>query len=616
MVSKKLLLIFAIFVSCAGGSYFIFKPNPVSQAELALERLKVGNYAGAEEALRTLSEHPSPYPIALYQGYLELARGRHLESDLYLRSLLEAPPKKFKQGVALEVLLARATNAFFEKRDLDFYPLVHSARELSAHNRFVFFFTGLGDYLRADYSEALRSWNAFAATEASEGSGWMTPVFEKFFPLTWRQLHMAHCLTEEGNLLLSREILEKESHQMDNEELTSLATLFLGLTYLKETEHIPLDERGSYYKLARFYFERSGTEERFERERELIAPHVKKEAETLLLTSLDPEKQKWGFDFVHTLHEWKADQAVESLATGLAQKLLQERESVDPVLCQAIRQEFLGSPFHQLVTQKLLDAMAYDLKRGETQDLYELWAMVELLTPNPRALTKQIASLTSQEIFRTVKRDTTALEHTRRYIAFWEKLGRSTQEREMLARELLGQAKLFWQQEHQERKGEQLMALALKMSRHRSAMEAEISSFLTTLYNRAEHSNLIGRLMCIFDAMDRFQINKQELANPSKLANHLADAEYLYHAHNYALCKAQAQWVLKLHPEHEQAQRLVGLSSFHLGEYTNAVCSLQKLNAPDEDSHKALMLSQAFASQEQEKHLAQIDNTDSFDEDE
>jgi len=122
--------------------------------------------------------------------------------------------------------------------------------------------------------------------------------------------------------------------------------------------------------------------------------------------------------------------------------------------------------------------------------------------------------------------------------------------------------------------------------------------------------------MQIFDAMDHFQINKQELATPGKLANHLADAEYLYHAHNYSLCKAHGMWVLKLDPENECAQRLVGLSSFHLGEYSRALCALKKLDNPDEDARKALMLSQVFASQEQEKHLCQIDNIDSFDEDE
>ncbi len=612
---KRVILILTVFVVCAASSYFIFKPNTKSQTELALAHLKDNNYPAAEGALRPLTAQPMAYPLAIYKGYLEQVRGRYLESSLYFHTLLKDPPKNLKEAAMTEVLLAQAANLYFEQRDQEIASLIYAAHSLAPHNPFVFFFEGLQNYLRAEYGDALKAWNAFDPVETSEGTGWMKAVVEKLFPLSWRQLHIAHCLTEEGDVLTGREILEKESHQMGSQDLTQLATLFLGLTYLKEAEHIPLDQRGTYYKLARFYFERSGTKEQFQRERGLITPHVLREAEGLLLTDLDEEMQKWGFDFVHTLIDWKADRAIESLASKLSHQMLRQKSREDALLCQAIKQEFLGSPFHTLLTQKLIDAMADGLKQGDTDDLYAIWSMVERISPTPKLLTKEIASLTSEEIFRTVKRDTQTLVNTRRYLAFWEKLGRSSSERDLLAKELFKHAQLFWQQENQEKKGGRLMDIALKLCENKSGMETQIGYFLTQLYTRAEDSNLIGRLMLIFDAMDHFKINKQELATPSKLANHLADSEYLYHAHHYALAKAHALWVLKLDPENETAQRLVGLSSFHLGEYNSALCSLKKLGNPDEDARKALMLAQVFASQEQEKHLAQIDNIDSFEED-
>lgn len=615
-MTKRAILILTLFVGCAAGSYFLFKPNPKSHTDLALSNLKENDFTAAEEALRTLSTQAAPYPLALYKGYLEQARGRYLESDLYFDSLIKDVAKKGGDETAIETLLARAANAFFQRRDAEIYPLVESARVIDPHNPYVFFFSGLGNYFRAEYKEALRAWNAFVPSGEEPGSGWMGVMVEKMFPLSWRQLHIAHCLTEEGDLLSGREILEKESHQLENQELTQLATLFLGLTYLKEARHIPLDQRGSYYKLARFYFERSGTAETFERERKLITHDVEKEAQALILADLDEEKQKWGFDFVHTLLDWKADKSIEATAEMLAEKLLRQKGSDEIALCRMIRQEFLGTSFHVRLTQKLLDAMAFGLKRGETDELYDIWAMIETLSPSPKLLAKQIASLTFDEIFRTIKQDTKNLANTRRYLEFWEKLGRSSQEREQLARDLMMQAKLFWQQENQEKKGERLMDLALSLCANKPQMENQIAAYLTSLYTMAEESNLINRMMLIFDAMDHFQINKQELATPGKVANHLADAEYLYHAHNYALCKAHALWILKLDSENERAQRLVGLSSFYLGEYSRAVCALKKLENPDEDARKALMLSQAFASQEQEKHLCQIDSTDTFGEDE
>ncbi len=613
-MTKRVILILSLFVGCTAGSYMLFKPKPNSQTGLALSHLKENNFTAADKALRVLSTQSTDYPLALYKGYIEQARGRYLESKLYFHALLKDPPKKLSEEATVEILLAQAANAFFEQRDPELFPLIETARNLAPHNPFVFFFTGLRNYFSADYKEALKSWSAFDPAESTDGSGWMASMIDMLFPTSWRQLHIAHCLTEEGDLLSGREILERESHQLDNQELSNLATLFLGLTYLKEAHHIPLDQRGSYYKLARFYFERSGTMEAYDRERKLITHNVEKEARNLILTDLDSEKLKWGFDFVHTLLDWKADHAIESIAVELADKMLQQRGAEEVTLCQQIRQEFLGSPFHARVTQKLLDTMTLSLRQGATEELYDVWAMIETLSPSPKLLTKEIASLTSEEIFRTINRDGKTLAHTRRYITFWEKLGRSGQEREQLARDLMTHAKLFWQQENQEKKGERLMELALKLCVNKTQMEGQIASYLTSLYTMAEESNLMGRLMQIFDAMDRFQINKQELANPSKLANHLADAEYLYDAHNYSLCKAHALWVLKLDPESERAQRLIGLSSFNLGEYNRALCALKQLENPDEDARKALMLSQVFAPQEQEKHLCQIDNIDNFEE--
>lgn len=614
-LSKKLTLTVLLSVFCAISMYLLLKPKPRSQADVALAYLTEGKFSMAEEAIRSLPA-TSSFPQGVYKGYMELVRGNFLESSLFFSAMISQSPGQLKEAARLEILLAQAANCYFEGRDQEFSSHVERARIAAPYNSYVIFFEGLSRYIRGEYPEALKAWQACdPAFPFLQGTtGWMGPILEKEFPQAWKQLHVAHCLIEEGDLLLGREILEKENRLLENQEMGSLATLLLGISYLKEAEHIPLEQRGSYYKLARFYFERSGTKDQFQRERQLITCRLQKAAERLILSDLDEEKQKWGFDFVHTLMEWKADPVIDSLAEQLAQKILSRREENDVKLCFSIRQEFLGSPFHVLLTQKLIEAMAQRIKQGETEELCEIWAKVETLSPNPTPFAKKIALLASEEIFAAIKRDNKNLTHTRRYLTFWQGLGRSAQEKDRLAQDLLLHAKFLWQQENQEKKGERLMELALKLCESKGAFEREISRFLTDLYSQAENSNMIGRLMMIFDTMDRFHINKQALATPGKLANHLADAEYLYQVQNYILAKAHAMWVLKLDPDNERAQRLVGLSSFHLGEYSRALCYLKKLSQPDQDARRALMLSQVFSSQEQDKHLAQIDNFDAKDE--
>ena len=157
------------------------------------------------------------------------------------------------------------------------------------------------------------------------------------------------------------------------------------------------------------------------------------------------------------------------------------------------------------------------------------------------------------------------------------------------------------------------MEIALSVSENSSYIEKEIASFLMQLYTMAENSNMIRRLTLIHDAMTHFDITRQDPISKAAIANHLADAAYLYQARNYPSARSHASWVLKLDPQNDSARRLAGLCSFHLGEYARALCHLKDLKSFDEDASKALMISQVFAAQQSE-HLCQSDIMDTLDE--
>lgn len=592
----KPILILSLFVLCSVGSYHFFKPNPSAQIDLTLRYIKEKQFAAADEAIRSIPS--KSYPVFLYKGYLEQARGRFIDSNRYLHHHVKN---------SLEAKLALATNAFFENRHADFLNLVEKAK--SHPSIYLSFYEGLAHYIQGEYKEALNEWASYNSASFLQESPWTEAMIEQFFPESWLQIHMAHCLTEEGDILKSREILENEGRKGENANIKPLTTLLLGLTYLREAQHIPLDLRGSYYTLAHFYFEQSGNSALYACERDLLIPIIKQEAEGLIVSNVDKEKLKWGFNFLHILLDWKGDQEIQSIARLLASEMLDQNISDSITLCSLVREEFLGTSFQALLTQNLLDLMQQDLKRGHVEGLEHIWSMVEILSPSPGQMAKLVAGITTEQLFHTIQKDGNTLTNTKRYINFLENLGQNQQERESLARDLFSHAQLFWQQEGREEKGECLTDLALQLAVNKNMMGQQVESFLTKLYKRAESSNLIERLIKIFDAMDHFGISKQEWATPNKLANQLADAQYLYQACNYSLCKAHSLWVLKLDPQNENAQKLVGLSSFHLGEYTEALTFLKKLDTLDDDAHKVLALSQAFAAQEQEKHFCRIDES-------
>ncbi len=604
---KKIFVLLSLFVMILCAAFFLLKSDPKKQASKALAQLRDKNYSEAELLIDSL---PSRVDIALYKGYLEQVKGR---LDLAERFLASAWSEAKKNGspneVVAEIALARASNAYFTGNDERCIECIQVARELAYEGPGMPFFDGLEHYLRQSYEEAVPLWSGYLPADLDD---WLVASVEVLFPKSWQNLHLAHALLEEGDILRGRELLEKESRLADihSEHLPPI-NLFLGYSYLKESRKVACVDRSSFYRLAHFYFERSHLQKLFDREKNRIATHVESEAATLLLTDRE-DKREEGLGFVHILQGWECGMATHRLSALLVENILNHRDRNNFYLCQAVRQQFQGSLFLNLLSDKMLSSLAQELKVGETENLFYLWELLEQLSLAPKQAAKEIATLAAAEIFETIKGDDPALTKTCHFMAFWEKLGRSDLERERMARDLLIHAKLFWNNERQEKKGERLMEIALKITNHDPQIAQEIESFLSTLYVQAENSNMIRRLTLIYEAMEHFEINRQGLISKTTIANHLADAEYLFEARNYLAARRHANWVLKLEPDNQGARRLAGLSSFHLRDYSKAICHLQLLVGADEESDKALALSLAFASPIQH-HLCkslQLDEVD------
>ncbi len=617
MKGKLIFSAVGIGVLLASG-YLLLSPKKESYPDKAYSYLVSGNYCMAEEAVREGSED-FLFPLALYQGYIAQARSHFTESEYFFQCVLQDPPKSNQKEVLVEAYLAQMANAYLQKKDHLISPLLDSAKQFSSSNSILLFFDGLSSYLDSHYSDALRFWSAYPCpTQRQKQSGWMPFVVENFFPPTWRQLHIAHCLAEEGDLSTSRAIIEKEQHQLDNQnsDYHHLAALFLGLTYLKESADIAPTERASYYKLAQFYFNRAENLQSFYREQNQIIKHIQSEVEMLLANLLDQEKRELAFAFIRTLMDWKAHDAINQISNLIVTKMTKERDEKMSTFCHCVRNEFTNTPFYDCLTLKLREALAEEIKTGHMEQLAKLWELSEALSLEPASMAKEIAHLTQDEMFRTIYLDGDLLNKTRNYLLFWNQLKPDRQSYSQMSTDLFRQATLFWKKEGQERKGLHLMEIALQLSPEKKELEKAIESFLTVLYQTAESSNMVYRLGLVHDALMAFGMGvEQDLVDGSKLANHLADAEYLYYARNYAAAKTHAKWVLKHDRTNQKALRIVGLSNFQLGEYRAALNILDKLSIQDIAVQKAIAFSIAFASQEVHEHIVQIDNIDSFDAD-
>jgi Protein of unknown function (DUF1347) len=599
---KRLFLLLGALAMIGGGFWIWQVYQPQRKMDKALQHVLLCQYPQAEELLKTFS---LPIHSALCCGYLEMSRSRFELAGQYLETAEKEAIREHQLHLQSEIALAQAMNSFYKGELQAFCTYVQKARITHDNHNSLAFFEGLESYLNKSYADALLHWNL--DTNTNDDSKWFDNTLNFLFPSAWRKLHAAHCFIELGDITNAKEIIENASCLAGHEEVTQqLAHLMLGLSYLKEAGQTPYDQRGSYYKLAQFYFERVKFTAKLTLEKDLIIPHIEEETKRLLsINKMNGDKQ-WGFDFLHILQDWKAQGSIERLVDCLSHHLCQQKDESSVELCKKVCEEFQGTPFYEMLTEKMLGDLIRDVRSGEIDDLFSSWAQIEQLVPNPLAAAKRVAALTADEIFEMIRKDNLSLTRTRNYLVFWEKLGRSSCEKELLAGDLLIFAKTFWHFEQQETKGQNLMEIALLLSNRHPIIENEISHFLITLFKQAESSNMISRLLIVYDTMGHFGMNRQELISKSTLANYTADAEYLYRVNNYIAAKMHAGWILKLDPQNEGALRVAGLASFQLGEFGLALAYLQQMAFHDGLTHQALMLSLVCAPQDQAKHLCQM----------
>jgi hypothetical protein len=582
---KSSYLVIAFVVISIITAFYYLQTNQKKHLEKALAAFQNGDIEKAEIYLGTL---PCDAKMAFAKGCLELARGNHKHAASFFKAASRGAKEKRDNTLLAETFMAQAMHAFLNDNEKIALDLIESARLLNSRTHSLIFFEGLKHYLHKEYAEALKFWTSFAPCEKE----WIAGAISWIFPQSWRELRIALCCIETGDLNKGREILEKESQS------SSLATLLLGLSYLKEAREIASPLKGSYYRLANFYFA-NVKDPQLIKEQDLVVQNLEEEAKKLFFSPCDQEKIAWGTSLIQTLNDWKAERELDSLAQYLSQKCIEEK-GLGIMFCRQLRQELEDSKFYHLLLNTFTQTFASHLKSGNLEEMEKLWTIIEEATSEPRLIARQLSAWTAQELFEIIRKDDFLLSRTHNFISFWEKVERTEFEKQQLAANLVCHAKLFWHNEQEEKKGEQLMELALHLSNYSLTIEKEITSFLTTLYAQAENSNMIRRLTLIYDAMERFGIGCLEAASKAVIANHLADAEYLYQTHNYLGAKLHACWILKMDPANEKARHLASLSSSYLGECPLSFNERGDRDDLDEDACKSLMLSQAFSSEENE----------------
>lgn len=583
VLSTLLITITIFFIT------FYAWPRKKDPGDAAFCYLQEGNFTSAAEALSALPQGRA----ILYYGYLAELEGNFEKASL----LFSKAEQTCCDHLAEELLFAKTVNSYFRGNEEEFDTFVEELSKKYPAHPWIAFFDGLVSYSNDDYKSAIALWDGFNFGTGSEEKRWQYYVMNRLFSSSFLQVHLAHALLMENAISRSREILEHES--LDND----LAKFFLGLSYLKETENVPYEKRESYYKLALFYFNQANTLLGFSREKRAAIQFVVEKCKSLLEQEI--KEQKYALNFICVMQKWGASQELEPLASKCV--ILCK----DLAFCDAVRESLNDTPFYNRLMEKLLQRFVLFLKEKKSEALFENWQIIEKISSNPVVYREKIASWTLQELISAIAYDNHLLQKTIPLLSFLDHIGYKIS---TLSKELLARGMVVWGEAGSEKKAIHLMDLALEISQNKDDVRKEMEQFLLDLYLQAEKSNMVERLSLIYDALVHFKIKTHTILQPTTLANHLADAEYRFETQSFASARSLSRWILKVEPNNERALRIFGLSSYHLGDYAQAIFALSKLSNHDVYSHKALILSQILTP-DSRGQLVQIDQLDSFEED-
>lgn len=580
-IMKKALVAGSLFgISVLGGILF-YNEKAASKPYSVLESFAADEKDLLEERFKTFSLRE--------KGFLCTSQGRFVESDLFLQKALS---ETFDESAIQEIFLAKATNAYFEKHFQDVVKLVDGARKKKGCAPSLPFFEGLVFYLKGDYENAASYFQNCLSYDSN--LSWSSLLTERLFPLETRRLYFAHALIEKGDL-------EKARTTLDAGELSPLATHLLALSYMKEAKNAGCSERESYLKMALFLFEKQMLSDSSFKDKILTAI----EEETSLLLE---QNETLSSPFLRLLFRFNANKSIDHLATVVAKRVIAGKTTPDKI----------EKKFGELVGEQVAVLFARALQEKSKVDYEHVWKEIKRISPSNDELATVVASGLKEEIVRSIYNDDEELTATLPLLQFWQKIEKDKKARSHFYGTLVERAKLLWKSDGEEKKGTSLLTLVLDKTEGKKKEEIlkDLDLFFSSLYREAEHANMVARLSLVHDAVKQLDIACHSAPSKESVANYLADASYLFETHNYSSAKLHAEWVLKCDAKNEEALYLSGLASYHIGDYEQAISSLKKLATPNMYAQKALMLSEVYQAQAQEKHLVQRETLDDLHEDE
>ncbi len=322
----------------------------------------------------------------------------------------------------------------------------------------------------------------------------------------------------------------------------------------------------------------------------IVKEALAKEIESLLFQT---EISQVAFHFLQILETWNATEEIRCLAEKISLSFSDAKSTHDNALFCLLQSDGRCPRFRQAINESLGKQGNLSISQLNLQAFQNCLDTLLYLSPSSTAIKDSWLSQIRQELFHNFPFDDSHLSKSNCLISMWMAAEKDLSKRQIFGEQLLRHAELLWKNEGGEQKGLSLMQTTLSLFEDADSHRfiEKIESFLTALFYEAQSANMVKRLLLIHNALCSLNLGSKNLATSCSLANHLADAEYLFHSHDFSSAQANAEWILKFEPENEKALKIFALSSYWLGDYQKAIQAFEKIPNPDDRCKKAFVIS-------------------------
>ncbi len=549
------------------------------------------------EARYLLINEDNPIPLAdfyLYEAYLAREELGLKKSQGYLRQAIQELSNK-KSSTAQEIHLNLALNSFLLNDEEALKKALEQSRKLSiADEPWISFFTGCQAYLEQDYDKALTSWNNSKSRKWL--SNWMKTGFEHHLSNERIGLLYLHSELENGHLFSTRQNLEQYLLTLPEQFHQDIQVL-LALNYIKECDMLPYGKRNSnFLKSIELLKQVPSTNYFYIKKRNEIFSAYKTEI-------LDAVSNHHFSDipaYIVALEGWKASEQLDELTTDLVhllnEKIMTNHHADATALLQNLSLSIAGSELKQLFTMKLSKQMYEAITQGKQQHLITYASIFQNYLSD--SALSVLADTTASKILELVENDDPDFGSISPYISRWQTLEKNSQNRYLLAQQLIQKAQRLWSINGESQKAFNLLKIAkfLPASTEENLILADIEQAILKTYHQALLQDHIHEFPHILMAMQSFHLSADEILDPKEIANQLADAQYLFEIGRYSIASTKASWVLQLDSNNQIARKIAALTAYEEGRYSEANEHFKNIQMRDSSINHLFLVSALLAN--------------------